>query len=207
MSVLRRREIPITIMMLTFAIVVIEYYIIMPTQFNQASLELQRWGSILAAFAIGLGLIATVRYHGKFLVKMAMPQALYSGILLLQLVVLFVMGLSIGTANELYLWWYDASVLRGAIAATTLVLFYSVNGWFRSVRARSFDSAVALIAMYFFGLYYSTLGDVVFPGIVTPIGDWLAGNPLMFSVAPAATYFGLVLMLRILTGREKSYGV
>ena len=107
-DVLKRREIVVAIMLITALILASEYYISSNVIPAKPSLELQRWGVVLASFALGFGVINALRYHTGRIQKRESPGMYWSIILLLVMAVTIVIGIGMGgTSGAEYTWLFN----------------------------------------------------------------------------------------------------
>lgn len=205
MSVLKRREIPIFIMVICLAILVIEYYFKIPGV-SFWSLEIQRWGTIILGFAMGFGIVTSMRYNIGVIQKGDLVKKIPPLVLIFMFLVTVVLGLGLGTGSSEYAWVFDNVGVAGAATAATLVGFFVISALFRTARLRSYDVLFAIASITFYIFYLTILGDMILPGIMTPFGDFLGTNVIMFGTGFSLSFFGIAMMLRVITGREKAYG-
>lgn len=118
-NILNRREIPILIMVIVTLIVTGEYYFKIP-ELSTTSVQLQGWTVILAAFAMGFGIIAVFRRNIMTLRKMQFPEAMYSAILVGTAIITFFYGQFISTATGLYYILYSGISLQAGACIPAL---------------------------------------------------------------------------------------
>lgn len=207
-EILRRREIVVAIMLITTLILSAEYYISSDVLPARPSLELQRWGVIMATFALGFGLVNAVRYHYGRIQKRESPGMYYSILLMLVMVVTIVIGIGLGgTSTPEYSWLFNNFLTAGEATSATLVSFSVVSAVYRTLRIRRWDVLVIFISIIFYMVYLTTIGDILLPGIVKGFGDYLGANIYMFGTGFAGTFFSIALSLRVITGRERAFEV
>jgi magnesium-transporting ATPase (P-type) len=203
-NVFKRREIIVAIMVIVTIIYVSEYYFAETVIPSGPSLEIQRWVVIMTTFALGIGIINSLRFNIGRVLKRETPNMYYSIILLAFFVITIIVGLTSGTADPSYRFLFNDVLKSGEATAATLVSFFVVSALFRSLRLKRIDTLVVLASIIFYALYLTVLGELVLPGVMTQLGDFTGNNVLMFGQGFAVSFFTLALALRVITGREKS---
>ena len=207
-DVLKRREIVIAIMLITTIILAAEYYIdpgFLPTQPSQ---ELQRWGVVMATFALGFGVVNSLRYNFGRIQKRESPGMYWSIILIVVMFVTIAIGVGLGsTGTPEYTWLFNNFLTAGEATSATLVSFSVVSAVYRTLRIRRWDVLIIFISVIFYMVYLTTIGDMLLPGIMKDFGDFLGANIYMFGTGFAYTFFSLALSLRVITGRERAFEV
>jgi uncharacterized membrane protein len=207
-SVLKRREIVVAIMLITTLILSVEYYVSSDVFPSKPSLELQRWGVIMATFALGFGVVNALRYHTGRIRKQESPDMYWSILLLVVMFVTMAIGLGTGgTSHPAYRWLFNNFLTAGEATSATLVSFSVVSAVYRTLRIRRWDVVVIFISIIFYMVYLTTIGDLLLPGIMKEFGDFLGANIYMFGTGFAYTFFSLALSLRVITGRERAFEV
>jgi hypothetical protein len=207
-NVLKRREIVVAIMLITTLLLAAEYYISSDVFPAKPSLELQRWGVVMATFALGFGVVNALRYHTGRIRKGESPDMYWSIILLVVMFVTIAIGLGTGgTGHEAYKWLFNNFLTAGEATSATLVSFSVVSAVYRTLRIRRWDVVVIFISIIFYMVYLTTIGDLLLPGIMKEFGDFLGANVYMFGTGFAYTFFSLALSLRVITGRERAFEV
>jgi hypothetical protein len=207
-SVLKRREIVVAIMLITTLILSVEYYVSSDVFPSKPSLELQRWGVIMATFALGFGVVNALRYHTGRIRKQESPDMYWSILLLVVMFVTMAIGLGTGgTSHPAYRWLFNNFLTAGEATSATLVSFSVVSAVYRTLRIRRWDVVVIFISIIFYMIYLTTIGDILLPGIMKEFGDFLGANIYMFGTGFAYTFFSLALSLRVITGRERAFEV
>jgi hypothetical protein len=207
-NVLKRREIVVAIMLITTLILSVEYYVSSDVFPSKPSLELQRWGVIMATFALGFGVVNALRYHTGRIRKQESPDMYWSILLLVVMFVTMAIGLGTGgTSHPAYRWLFNNFLTAGEATSATLVSFSVVSAVYRTLRIRRWDVVVIFISIIFYMIYLTTIGDILLPGIMKEFGDFLGANIYMFGTGFAYTFFSLALSLRVITGRERAFEV
>jgi hypothetical protein len=207
-NVLKRREIVVAIMLITTLILSVEYYVSSDVFPSKPSLELQRWGVIMATFALGFGVVNALRYHTGRIRKQESPDMYWSILLLVVMFVTMAIGLGTGgTSHPAYRWLFNNFLTAGEATSATLVSFSVVSAVYRTLRIRRWDVVVIFISIIFYMVYLTTIGDLLLPGIMKEFGDFLGANIYMFGTGFAYTFFSLALSLRVITGRERAFEV
>jgi hypothetical protein len=207
-NIFKRREIVVAIMLITTLILSVEYYVSSDVFPSKPSLELQRWGVIMATFALGFGVVNALRYHTGRIRKQESPDMYWSILLLVVMFATMAIGLGTGgTAHPAYKWLFNNFLTAGEATSATLVSFSVVSAVYRTLRIRRWDVVVIFISIIFYMIYLTTIGDILLPGIMKEFGDFLGANIYMFGTGFAYTFFSLALSLRVITGRERAFEV
>jgi hypothetical protein len=168
--------------------------------------EIKNFASIIAGFALFLGLIGIVRLHSNNVIKRD-SQMLYSASLLGVLVIFLLVGLGFGQGSPQFLWIYDT--IYGPLTATTyaLLAFWVCSAAYRAFKIKNLESGILVVC-----------GILVFFG-VTPISAvispfFTSANTFISNVINVAGQRGLTIGigigilafgLQIILGLERSW--
>lgn len=141
-----RRDLPLAITFLVGIIAVLDYYTTLEAVTSTFTV-IKNWGVVLQAFALGLGAVNLFRVHGKRLSERTREDWMFSGWLLLMMVLFVVVGLGTGKydAGTSYAWIYNALYLPLGATVYSSLAFYMAYGSYKVLRARNFEAALLFI--------------------------------------------------------------
>ena len=168
--------------------------------------DIKNFSSIIAGFALFLGLIGILRLHSTNVMKRTSLSP-YSATLIVVLLLYLVVGLGYGQQSTEFKWIYNT--IYGPLTATTyaLLAFWVCSAAYRAFTMKSIESAILVITglLVFFGVTpLSAAISPVFP----------AANDFISSVLNVAGRRGmgigigigiLALGIRIILGMERSW--
>ncbi len=202
-----KREIPLLITFLSGLIAVLEYYIPVPTTEN-AFTVLKNWGIVISAFALGFGAVNLFIVYGRRIKRApSMVDRAFSAWLLFLLIVTAVVGVSLSSASDQYLWIYNSVYLPLGATMYASLCFYMTAGAYKVLKARTLDSTLLLITAFLVILGNTPL----FPAIWKGFFSW---RKWIFDVIVSGSYRGIrigvgigsiVLGIRTLLGMETGY--
>jgi len=195
----------VVITAVTIVIMLGDYFLAIPSV-KSIAIEVRDTAVLIAAFAIGLGIINLSLYHGQTILKKGRNWPL-SAILLLTMFVMFFIGVFLSPQNEAYRFMFDN--VYSAVGSTMwgLLAFYLASSSYRAIRVRNFESLVLVICTISLMLMNAPVGSLL--PLVPEIGDWIQ------TVVSAAGMRGIIMGtaigsigigVRILLGRERIRG-
>jgi hypothetical protein len=200
MSWLRRREVCIALYVIPALIILINHF---TGQLSAAQSEVILWASIIATFAIFLGVINMFQHHITVLTRKRSRWP-YSIILLAAFISTFIF-------NYIYPTGYDY-IINNLLSSLQMALlayvgFYSYTLFFRASGTKNPHVLMLLVAMLL-GLFYNLpMRDAIWTGWAT-IGTWVKDvpntggmNALLIGVALGT----ITLFVRTILGYEESY--
>jgi hypothetical protein len=168
--------------------------------------EITNFASIIAGFALFLGLIGIVRQHVNNVIKKD-SRMLYSASLLGVLALFILVGLGLGQSSPEFLWIYDT--IYGPLTATTyaLLAFWVCSAAYRAFKIKNLESGILVICgiLVFFGI-------TPIAGVISPV--FTSANTFISNVINVAGQRGLTIGigigiiafgLRIILGLERSW--
>jgi hypothetical protein len=207
--ILRKKEALIVVMSIVFLIVTLNYYVVNPT-INLWSLELQHWGLILAAFALGIGVFSNIRFNVENISKRKKDLWVYSIIQLISLFATILIGVVLTPSNSIYLWITTNILISTKSTITALTGLFIISACYRAFRVRNLEAGIILGTTMMMLLYYIPLGSVIWGSIGQSLGDWFLDVPggavfrmVMMGIAIATAAVGV----RTILGKEKSTGL
>jgi lysylphosphatidylglycerol synthetase-like protein (DUF2156 family) len=170
---------------------------------------LMTFGIIIAAFAVGLGIISLTLYNLDHIRKRTPRQWCFSIWALFVLFLFIVLGLfkaPIGQSPE-YTWVFNATFtpLSGAIYAS--LAFFIASGAYRSFRARNKGTAIFVIAGALLLLRNTPYTAHVWSGFPL-MGDWLSDvvtTSVFRGITIGLGLGSIALGIRTLMGMESGY--
>ena len=208
LNFLKRREIVILLMLITWIPTLIDYYFI-SKPIATISLEFQKWAIVLASFAIILGTLTTSRFHINRMIRRAHPHWPYSIIIFVTFVVMTITGILGGSSNIIFSWMYTNLLQPAAATIGLIVTFYNVSATYRTFRARNLQALTYMGACIVMMLYYVPIGELIFPWY-PDLGAWLLRVPIGWTaglILASLTIAMDIIMLRTVLGLEKAMSI
>ncbi len=192
------------IVLTDFAILMADYYIVNKTIQNIAN-TLTQWAVVIAAFALGLGLLNLVKIQGRHVIKRT-PGRWYYSLWTLAIAAFYVtVGLSLGQNHSIFTWIYNTMYVRTQAAIFTLLAFYIASAAYRVLRVRNRESLLLLASGALVMLSNAPIGPWLWSGFLD-IGNWIQ------NIVTAGTFRAIImgvslgllgLGFRVLIGRER----
>jgi len=203
MSVFKRSEIPLLIFSFATLYILFEFFIKFPGSSTVTS-TLTDYGVLLALFALLVGTLLLMRYHGTRIAKRAPGQWYHS---LLTLIMFFAMFLSAPLYPSLNTYLYDNFFILLATAMGGYLGWYIYSMLYRAAKARTVEAAFLVVGVVFVLLTNAPVGEVIWGGFPI-VGMWLSdvmgmGGWRGFIMGAAFGMFALAV--RAIIGLEKSY--
>jgi RsiW-degrading membrane proteinase PrsW (M82 family) len=205
MSILRGKQVPVTIMLVTGVIVILGYFLDISIV-TAASSELQTWSVVISTFAMGLGFINLLGFHIPRVQKRKEREWWLSLVLLIMLAATLVTGFMSPWADHPYFSYIFQTVnkpLGGSMYA--ILAFFITSAIYRAFRARNLDATLLLVAGLFTLLQKAPIGGAIWPGF-NDIGTWFLKVPNsagMRGIIIGAALGVIALGIRTLMGAER----
>jgi hypothetical protein len=202
-----RKTVPTAIVFISGVIVTLAYFLKVPALQNWASILMQ-WRSIVATFALGLGVVNICRVHWKNIQKDGMGN-IYSVALLVSMLITAFAGLFLGKQSIGYTWIFTNISVPTNSAILALLAFYIGTAAYRAFRAKNAEAAVLLITGLIVMFGRVPLGAKLLPFTPTWM-DWIlsvlnVGGQRGVTIAGAIGF--IAVSLRVIVGLERrSYG-
>lgn len=201
-----RREGPIIVMFITCMIQILEYFFTNPTV-KTLGTEFRSWGSIIAAFALGIGVIGTLMIHINRVRRREEGFWYHSVWFLLLFSFMVATGIIVGTNTPIYQWLYDTILANLWATMLGTTGFFIIYASYRAFRARNLEAVVMLTAGIF-----TIFKNILFlrrswEGFYI-IGDWIFKVPTTGAIRAmtiGASIGMIVLSLRALLGYERAF--
>ena len=203
-----RRDIPLAITFLVGVIAVLDYYTTLESV-TATFTVIKNWGVVLQAFALGLGAVNLFRVHGKRLSERTREDWMFSGWLLLMLVLFVVVSLGTGQydASTSYQWIYNALYLPLGSTMYSSLAFYMAYGSYKVLRARNFEAALLFITAVLVIIGNTPIFPATYPGFFH-MREWIFGPIVSGAYRGIRIGVGIgavVLGIRTLVGLETGY--
>jgi hypothetical protein len=223
-----KRQWPILLAFLTGMTLWLRYYV--PTAKSQALQDdFLLWIRIIVSFAVILGILSVLRYHGSK-IKLKRPGYAFSYVTLIAFGLMtlagftplrwgvFAEGFSKGAG--LHQWLYDNAMLPMQATMFATLAFFIASAAFRAFRARSPEATALLIAAIILMVGRVPLGNIIadstplIPGTNTHLLDFPSFSSWLLNVPNAAAFRGIQLgvylsqvaiSVRIIFGIERTY--
>lgn len=206
MSLFVRRQIPIVIVFVTALLVMVDYFLKIPGT-GPIVKDLQNWGIILSAFALGFGAVNLFYLHTRHISRRTAGQWPFSIWLLLMIVVFTVIGVAMGPTGPQYSWLYNASFFALSATVYSSLGFYMTTGCYRALRARNAEAALLLVVGAISLLRNAPAIAVGVP-IIIPMEAWLSAIPTTSAqrgIMIGASLGAIALGVRTMIGRETGF--
>ena len=206
MSLLVRRQIPILIVFVSALLVMVDYFLKIPGT-GPVVKDLQNWGIILTAFALGFGAVNLFYLHTRHISRRTAGQWPFSIWLLLMIVVFAVIGVATGPTGPQYSWLYNASYFALNATVYSSLGFYMTTGCYRALRARNAEAALLLVVGAIALLRNAPAVAVGVP-IIIPMEAWLSSIPTTSAqrgIMIGAALGAIALGVRTMIGRETGF--
>ena len=169
--------------------------------------EIQSYGVILAAFALGIASVNLIQVHARNISRGTTLERVYSVLLIVALAGMAVVGITQGQSSPTFQFWFNSIMSPGQSTVWALGAFYIASAAFRAFRIKNVDSTVLLISAAVVMLGGVPIGEAIwggFPGFSKWINDIpnMAGMRGMMIGAGIGAIGGGV---RMLLGIERSY--
>ena len=202
--IFRRKDVQVSVIVITFAVVFIPYMFEIP-QLQYLSGKFVIIAAITNAFALVLGLYGAIRRASTYIRQRTHGWIIHVYMLLL-LGIMTVSGF-IGTDNTVWMFLMESVIKPLGSVNYSLLAFYMASAGARAMRARSLKATVLLIAGFIVLLGQAPFTAAVFP-IIDPaylfLNDTMSlAVGRMFTVATSIG--GIVMGIRVLTGREVTF--
>jgi hypothetical protein len=203
-----KRDVPLAITFLVGILAVGEYYTGIEAITDTFTI-IKNWGIVLQGFALGLGAVNLLRVHGRRISERRRDDWMFSGWLLLMMVVFIFFGLSTGEFDQgaTYSWLYNAIYLPLGSTMYSSLAFYMAYGAYKVLRARNFDAALLFITAVLVILGNTPIFPAIYPGFFH-MREWIFGPIVSGAYRGVRIGIGMgavVLGIRTLLGMETGY--
>ncbi len=206
MSLVLRRQLPLLLLTLTALLVISDYFLKIPGTGAMVT-DLQNWGIVLAAFALGFGALNLFIVHTRHISRRTPGQWPYSIWLLFMIVIFAFTGVVLKPTSPQYSWMYNSSFFALSATIYSSTGFYIASGCYRALRARNSEAAVLMIVGLIVLLKNCPAVAVNAP-ILVSIENWLSSVPTtsaMRGIMMGGSLGAMSLGIRTMMGRETGF--
>jgi hypothetical protein len=179
-----RKALPIAAAILCGLLALVDFFIV-DARINAAGAILVEGVTILAAFALLLGILNILNVHGRRLTTRGERGGVYSVFLILGLLATLAFGI-MAPASVTMAWVFDHVYLPLQATLAALLAFFAVSAAYRAFRLRSLEAVILLMTSLFVLLALLPFSEAITP-IIPAVRDWL------FAVPVAAGTRGIIL--------------
>jgi len=209
-----RKTIPVVIVFVVAVVVMMDYFLVLPpvseagkSWTSGAVTNIQNWGIILSAFALGFGAVNLFYFHSRHISRRTPGQWMYSLWLLIVIVIFTVIGVSMGATSDGYSWLYNASFFALSATVYSSLGFYMTSGLYRALRFKNLESGIFVVVGLVvlarnapaLTVYFPALG--VWGSFISDVLTTSAQRGIMIGGALGAISLGI----RTMTGRETGF--
>jgi hypothetical protein len=206
MSMLRGSQIPLVIASFLATFMILEFFVDLPV-LRSVSSDIQSWGVVISAFALGIGVITLIR-NNVGIIKRREKNWQYH---LWCLIIMFVMigsGL-VGPLGKhpVFLWLYNNAFIHLSSTMYSILAFFITSAAIRAFRARNIDAALVLVSGVFVIMTLAPIGGAIWSGIPV-IGRWFLDVPNMAGMRGIIIGIGLGVLylgVRTILGHERAH--
>ena len=206
MSLVLRRQIPILLLTIVALIVMADYFLKIPGTGAMVT-DLQNWGIVLAAFALGFGAVNLFYVHTRHISRRTPGQWPYSIWLLFMIALFTATGVLLKPTSGEYSWLYNSTFFALSATIYSSTGFYIASGCYRALRARNSEAAVLMIVGLIVLLKNAPALAVAAPVLVT-MENWLSAVPTTSAqrgIMMGASLGAMALGIRTMIGRETGF--
>ena len=214
MSSILKKTVPVAIVFVVALLVMMDYFVVAPPV-DQAGKswtsttvrDLQNWGIILTAFALGFGAVNLFYFHSKHISRRTPDQWQFSLWLLIVIVIFTLTGVALGPSSGEYNWLYNASYFALSATVYSSLGFYMTSGLYRALRFKNVESGIFLVVGLIVLARNAPAFAVYFPilktwgSFISDILTTSAQRGIMIGGALGAISLGI----RTMTGRETGF--
>ncbi len=203
MSVFARTHLPLIIFVVCTFWVFFEFFIPIPGGPAITSM-LGKWVSAVSNFALLLGALNILRFHGRNIVQRRENEWLHGIIIIASMFTMFIAGLAFKPYFKLL---YDNIYMGLNTALMCYVGFYFYSAMYRTFKVRSLEALITLFACISMLLSNAPISGAIW-GPLPQIGIWIANVPGMgawrgFIMSAALGMFAMAI--RAALGLERAY--
>jgi hypothetical protein len=187
-------------------LVVLAHQFISNPLFDSVGGTLVEWATIVAAFAVLLGLFNVLAVHFQRMVKRE-GNTFSSAIILVAALVVFLMVLPSGGASPESAWIFQYLYQPLEASFLALLVFFIATAAFRALRARTWETALLVVAALIVLIGSAPIASVVSPQLLD-LKDWVMNVPTVAGVRGILLGVALGVVatgLRLLTGIDRPY--
>lgn len=203
MSLIFRKTIPTAIVTILALWMILEYFFSFQV-LTDAGTVMRNFAVIIAAFAVALGGLSSLRFHTLNIIKRKVGQWQFSLVLVAAIVVMTITGLMGWLDNPIFAYLWNQVTVPSQQTIYSLLMFYVATAAYRSMRASSVQASIFMITAIIIMLMNGPFTQSLIPGI-TELGNWILTVPQTGASRAylIASNIGIVaLFVRIILARE-----
>ena len=201
----KSRDIPLFLTLVMVLWMIVDYFLNIPP-LSSAAGTARDYIAVVAAFAIGLGIISLLRLHLSRISEKG-KDWFYSCWLVCAMAIMIVTGVFGGRENPVFSFVFSNIIAPSGSTMYALLAFFIASAAYRAFRARNLEAGLLLVCGVFVMLMNAPVGPATWSGIPA-IGNWIMGTPntagmrgIIIGIALGAIGIGI----RILLGLERTY--
>ncbi len=188
------------------AVTMLVDFVVEMDMLQNVATDLNRWATIIAAFALGLGAYSLLTRHIRIISRKSEGWP-YSIAMIGTMTVFLLTGfITRSITSDQYNWIYSTIIQPISSTMYGMNAFFIASASYRAFRARNWEAALLLVAAIFIMLKNAPIGGVISPTLPA-IGKvfWdLAGATGMRGILIGIGIGTLALSLRIILAQEKT---
>jgi len=203
MSLVFRKTIPSTIITILALWMILEYFLSFKILTDVGTI-IRNFAVIIAAFAVALGGLSSLRFHSLNIIKRKQGEWQFSAVLVTAIAVMTVTGLMGWLDNPIFAYLWNQVTVPSQQTIYSLLMFYVAAAAYRSMRANSIQATIFMVSAIIIMLMNGPFTQSLIPGI-TDLGNWILTVPQTGASRAylIASNIGIVaLFVRIILGRE-----
>lgn len=202
-SFIRSRELLLTIIVAVSFFIYFPYFVEAPAPIPQIESWLITTTVVIVSFAVLVGLYTMTRREAVRFTKRA--KGWPYGLLMVGLAwFMIIIGVVYSRDAPAFRFCTDAFIIPGDAAIYAILVFYLTSAAARSFKVKNLESLLLMIGAVTVLLQQAPLGELLFP-YIGPVGSWMVSDVGMAATRVftiSATLGGIVLAIRLLTGKE-----
>ncbi|MGE5653070.1 MAG: hypothetical protein ACM3ZQ_02215 [Bacillota bacterium] len=200
-----RIQVPIAITFVVGMLIILDFFFPIPGLATWSK-EIQSWGIIVAAFALGLAAVNLLRIHVRKVTDRK-DEWYNSAALIVALVVQTFIGLTQGVNSTSYQ--FGFKYIQTPLGATifALLAFYIASAGYRAFIAKSIDASILLVVAVIVMLGRAPVGEFIWSAF-PKITNWIMDFPNMAGqrgIIIGSALGAIALGIRVLLGIERGH--
>lgn len=202
-AIIKSKEFLLIIIVACSFFIYFPYFVTSPEPFPSIESWLVQTTVVIASFAVLVSLYTITRREGLKISKRARGWV-YSIVVLASTWFMIIVGGIYSRDAESFRFFTNSFILPGDAAIYAILVFYLTSTAARSFKVKNLESLVLLVGAVTVLLQQAPLGEYLLPWL-GPVGTWMVQDVGMaasrvFTIS--ATLGGIVLAIRLLTGKE-----
>jgi uncharacterized phage infection (PIP) family protein YhgE len=202
-----RKEVPLCIGFVTAVVILFEYFLkgLWPSA-SAAAQTAQNWGTVIAAFAMGLAAVNLIVVHAGR-IQQKHKDAWMSVLLLVGMIAMTMTGVIGKVGQDAFSFLFDGLYLPLGTAVFSIMVFFIASATRRAFNARNIDAVLLLVAGIIVMIGNAPIGKILSP-YFPRMAAWLMKYPNV--AGTRAVMIGAALGVvatgfRVIVGIDRSY--